>query len=539
MSSMTNTPVQERPEWQALCQAHDRLANTSTRELFEQDPERSDKYRLNAAGWTLDFSRQRIDAEALSGLHQLARSCQVCAQRDALFSGAIVNQSEQRPALHTALRNRSTSPVILNGSDVMPAVRATLVQMRAFCDQVLRGQLLGATGQPITHIVNVGIGGSDLGPRMATRALRGFRTSLDVRFVANMDPNDLDDLLVGLNPAETLFIIASKSFGTAETLQNAHRARAWLVDAIDETAVAKHFVAISSRADRVSEFGIDADTRMFSFADWVGGRYSLWSPIGLSLMLAIGPDNFDALLAGAEEIDQHFLTAEPEQNLPLMMGLLAVWNHSLGDAQSHAVMPYSQRLALLPHYLQQLEMESNGKTVDQFGQPVSVSTAPIIWGAVGSNGQHAFHQLLHLGNQSVSADFIGFRQTDSLGKKQHAALLANLLGQSSALAFGVTQDELRAEGVSEDNIPHRRVPGNRPHSLLIADQLTPHSLGAFLAAWEHRVFVQAAIWGINPFDQWGVELGKTLADGYAGPLQSEGESPDSFSQTLVADLRRR
>jgi len=481
--------------------------------MFGEDVDRSRKLSREAAGIYFDFSRNLIDETTVGLLADLAAECGMTERREAMFRGEMVNVTEGRPALHVALRMPPERSLLVDGVDVVREVHRVLARMSDFSNRVRTGEWRGATGRQIRSVVNIGIGGSDLGPEMAYRALQHYSLpELDFHFVSNVDSTDLTRALDGLDPAETLFVVCSKTFTTLETMTNARAARSWLVDALPEgnDAVSRHFVAVSTNAAAVSEFGIEPDN-MFGFWDWVGGRYSIDSAIGLSTMLAIGPDRFHDLLAGFHDVDEHFRQTPTAENIPALHGLLAVWYRNFLGAGTQAVLPYSQYLDLFPAYLQQLTMESNGKRVDLSGRRVEVDTGAIWWGAAGTNGQHSFFQLLHQGTELVPADFILVaRSLDPIGDQQDL-LVANLLAQTEALAFGRTAEEALAQGVPEELVPHRTFPGNRPSSTLMVDVLTPRSLGALIALYEHSVFVQAAVWGINPFDQWGVELGKELA----------------------------
>jgi glucose-6-phosphate isomerase len=503
------------------------------RDLFAADPARGDRMHVEAAGWYLDYSKHRLTDEALATLVSLAERRGLRARIDAMFSGAHVNVTEDRPVLHVALRMPAGTELLVDGVDVVDAVQRVLGRISAFSDSVRSSEWRGHTGRPIRNVVNIGIGGSDLGPSMAYDALRAFsRRDMQFRFVSNVDGADLFEALYGLDPAETLFVVSSKTFVTIETLTNARSAREWLLAGIggDEAGVARHFVAVSSNAEQVIAFGCDP-ANMFEFWDWVGGRYSMWSAIGLSLMVAIGPENFRALLAGAHAMDEHFRTAPFESNLPVLMGLLSYWYRDVLDAQTHAVVPYSQPLAKLPSYLQQLEMESNGKSVRSDGTPVDEPTGAVVWGSAGTNGQHAYFQLLHQGTTLVPVDLVGFltpQPEHDLGE-HHRLLVANLLAQAEALAFGTDDPGLP---------PHRVMPGNRPSSVLLASQLTPFSLGALVAAYEHKVMTLGTLWQIDSFDQWGVELGKKLAVGIAAELADESESThDSSTRALIRRYR--
>lgn len=504
--------------WAALAGRAEEIRGTTLRELFAADPDRAGRLTLDAAGLHADLSKNLVDGDTLAALLELARAADVAGARDAMFAGERINSTEDRSVLHTALRLPVTEELTVAGQDVAADVHEVLGRMRDFARALRSGEWLGHTGHTIKTVVNIGIGGSDLGPAMVTRALRTYVTAgIEARFVSNVDPSDLQSVLDEVDPESTLFIIASKTFTTQETLANAHAARRWLVDRLgDEAAVAKHFVAVSTNAEKVAEFGIDP-ANMFGFWDWVGGRYSVDSAIGLSIMAAVGPQDFMRLLEGFHAMDEHFRTAPAERNLPLLMGLLGVWYADFLGAQSHAVLPYSQDLARFPAYLQQLTMESNGKSVRRDGAAVTCDTGEIYWGEPGTNGQHAFFQLLHQGTRLVPADFIGFARprqdlptADGTGS-MHDLLMANFLAQTKVLAFGKTAEEIRAEGVAEELVAHKVMPGNRPTTTILAEELTPAALGALIALYEHITFVQGVIWGINSFDQWGVELGKKQA----------------------------
>jgi glucose-6-phosphate isomerase len=498
---MEATPLSQRPQWQALL-AHARAqAGRTLRQRFTEDPRRGERLAAEGAGWYLDYSKQRVDDDTLRLLLDLAGACGVRERIDAMFAGAHVNATEDRAALHVALRAPAGERITSDGVDVVPGVQEVLARMDAFSRRVREGDWTGATGRAVRHVVNIGIGGSDLGPAMAAIALRHYADGPEARFVSNVDPAALRGALRGLDPAETLFVVCSKTFTTQETLANARAARAWCVAALGEDAVAKHFVAVSTNEDGVRAFGIEP-AHMFGFWDWVGGRYSMDSAIGLSTMLAIGPDAFRDMLAGFHATDMHFRIAPFEANLPVLMALLSIWNNDFLGAETVAVLPYAQDLARFPAYLQQLTMESNGKHVALDGRRVDVQTGPIYWGEPGTNGQHSFYQLLHQGTRLVPCDFIGFCQPLGSDTRQHDLLMANLFAQGEALAFGRDDPALP---------PHRRFDGNRPSTTILADRLTPHVLGALVALYEHSVFVQGTIWDIDSFDQWGVELGKQLA----------------------------
>ena len=516
--------LDERPQWLALAQHHDRARRWHLRDLFADDPQRAQRFSAQAAGWLLDYSKNLITADTLELLLALARSCGVPEARERMFAGERINATEGRAVLHTALRNRSERAVLVDGADVMPDVRAVLARMAAFADEVRAGRWLGHTGRPIRAVVNVGIGGSDLGPAMAYEALKPFSDRrLQVRFVSNVDASHLAEATRDLDPAQTLFIVASKTFTTQETMSNARSARRWLLDGLggDAAAVRRHFVALSTNRSAVAAFGIDAERNMFAFWDWVGGRYSLPSAIGLSLMVAIGPEAFGRLLDGYYAMDEHFVAAPLERNLPVLLAVLGIWYNNFFGAQTHAVLPYDQYLARFAAYFQQGDMESNGKAVTMEGEPVSWQTGPIVWGEPGTNGQHAFYQLLHQGTKVVPADFIGLARSHNPIGDHHDKLMANLFAQTEALAFGRSAAVLRAEGVAAALIPHRSFAGDRPTNTLLAEQLEPYTLGSLLALYEHKIFVQGVIWGINSFDQWGVELGKALAQRILPELQAE------------------
>ncbi|MEU9922846.1 glucose-6-phosphate isomerase [Streptomyces griseoluteus] len=545
MNAEGRTALNRTPEWAALKEHREGFGGTSLRELFDADPERGRTYTVQAGDLYIDYSKQLVDAEALRLLQELAVATDVFGLRDAMFRGERINTTENRAVLHTALRAPRDAVIEVDGENVVPAVHAVLDKMSGFADRVRSGEWTGYTGKRIRNVVNIGIGGSDLGPAMAFEALRAFTDrGLTVRFVSNVDGADLHEALRDLDPAETLFIVASKTFTTIETITNATSARSWLLDALgDDKAVAKHFVAVSTNAEKVTEFGIDADN-MFEFWDWVGGRYSLGSAIGLSLMIAIGPERFREMLDGFHTVDEHFRTAPAEENAPLLLGLLGIWYDDFFDAQSHAVLPYSHYLSKFTAYLQQLDMESNGKSVQKDGRPVEWQTGPVVWGTPGTNGQHAYFQLIHQGTKLIPADFIGFaRPVDELSdelKAQHDLLMANFFAQTQALAFGKTEEEVRQEGVPEELVPHKTFPGNRPTTSILAPELTPSVLGQLIALYEHKVFVQGAVWNIDSFDQWGVELGKVLAKRIEPALTEGADVPglDPSTRALVAEYRK-
>ncbi|MFF5796274.1 glucose-6-phosphate isomerase [Streptomyces albogriseolus] len=535
-----------RPEWDALEQ-HRAQGLPGLRELFADDPSRAERYVVYVGDLRIDYSKHLVTDETLRLLRELAAAMDVFGLRDAMFRGERINTTEDRAVLHTALRAPRDAVIEVDGDNVVPAVHAVLDRMADFARRVRSGEWTGHTGRRIRNVVNIGIGGSDLGPAMAYEALRAYTArDMTFRFVSNVDGADLHEAVRDLDPAETLFVVASKTFTTIETVTNATSARAWLLEGLggDEKAVARHFVALSTNAEKVAGFGIDT-ANMFEFWDWVGGRYSYDSAIGLSLMIAIGPDRFREMLDGFRIVDDHFRTAPPEANAPLLMGLLGVWYNNFHDAQSHAVLPYSHYLSKFTAYLQQLDMESNGKSVDRQGRPVSRQTGPVVWGTPGTNGQHAYYQLIHQGTKLIPADLIGFVRpvaelSDGL-KAQHDLLMANLLAQGQALAFGKTPDEVRAEGVPEELVPHKTFQGNRPTTTILATELTPSVLGQLVALYEHKVFVQGAIWNIDSFDQWGVELGKVLAKRVEPALTEGADVPglDPSTAALVAAYRER
>ncbi|MFD3646900.1 glucose-6-phosphate isomerase [Streptomyces cyaneofuscatus] len=545
MNAASRTKLNQTPEWTALAKHREEFGAAQLRELFAQQPDRGTAYTLRVGDLHLDYSKHLVTDETLRLLRELAAATGVAGLRDAMFRGEKINTTEDRAVLHTALRAPRGAVIEVDGENVVPAVHAVLDKMAAFADKVRAGEWTGHTGQPIKNIVNIGIGGSDLGPAMAYEVLRSFTDrSLTVRFVSNVDGADLHEAVRDLDPAETLFIVASKTFTTIETITNATSARDWLLTELraGQDAVAKHFVALSTNAEKVEEFGIDT-ANMFEFWDWVGGRYSYDSAIGLSLMIAIGPDRFREMLDGFHLVDEHFRTAPAEENAPLLLGLLGVWYGNFFDAQSHAVLPYSHYLSKFTAYLQQLDMESNGKSVDREGDRVDWQTGPVVWGTPGTNGQHAYYQLIHQGTKLIPADFIGFAAPvhDLLPGliAQHDLLMANFFAQTQALAFGKTPDEVRAEGVPEELVPHKTFRGNHPTTTILADKLTPSVLGQLIALYEHKVFVQGAIWNIDSFDQWGVELGKVLAKKIEPVLTGEASTGelDSSTAALVTAYR--
>ncbi|MGZ8956128.1 MAG: glucose-6-phosphate isomerase, partial [Methylovulum sp.] len=529
--------LKQLPAWQALDEHYQQMRNVHLRELFSADPQRGERFVIEASGIYFDYSKHLITGETISLLVQLAETCGLRQRIDAMFSGEAINVTERRAALHTALRAPEGERILVDGINVVPEVHAVLQRMSAFSDQVRGGHWLGYTGKPIRNVVNIGIGGSDLGPVMAYEALRHYSLrDLTFRFISNIDGTDFEESTRDLDPEETLFIVCSKSFTTLETMTNAHTARDWLLSKLDdERAVAKHFVAVSTHVREVAKFGIDTDN-MFGFWDWVGGRYSMTSAIGLSTMIAIGPDNFRAMLSGFHAMDQHFRTAPLDQNLPTIMGLLTVWYNNFFSAQTVAVLPYDQYLKRFPAYLQQLTMESNGKHVTVDGQFVDYQTSPIYWGEPGTNGQHSFYQLIHQGTMMAPCDFIGFcKSLNPLGQ-HHDLLMANLFAQTEALAFGKTHDEVKADGAPDWLISPRVFEGNRPSTTLLVESLTPEKLGLLVALYEHSVFTQGVIWNIDSFDQWGVELGKVFAQRIVSELESAGQPQldhDSSTNALI------
>ncbi len=539
--------LKETPAWKALDAHYDEVKHLQMRDLFAEDPERFNKFSLRSGDLLLDYSKNRITADTLELLLNLARECEVESWTQRMFNGEKINFTEQRAVLHTALRNRSNTPVRVDGENVMPMINAVLEHMRHFVESVRSGDWKGYSSKPVTDIVNIGIGGSDLGPAMVTKALLPYAGSLQVHFVSNVDGSQIYDTLKNLDPQTTLFLVASKTFTTQETLTNACQARSWLLAAAgDETAVAKHFAALSTNVEAVTEFGIDPQN-MFEFWDWVGGRYSLWSAIGLSIALYIGMDNFEALLAGAHEMDQHFLNAPLEQNMPVIMALLGIWYHNFFAAETHAVLPYDEHLHRLPAYLQQADMESNGKRITRDNAVVDYTTGPVIWGEPGTNGQHAFFQLIHQGTRLIPCDFMMATCAHHSLSEQQQILFTNYIAQTEALMRGRTSGEARAElmaeGLSGDELeallPHKVFPGNRPSNSLLYPQLTPAMLGRLIALYEHKIFVQGVIWGINSFDQWGVELGKQLAKTIQNEMVGgdSGGGHDASTEGLLAFYR--
>jgi glucose-6-phosphate isomerase len=531
------------PEWAALAEHHRTLADRHLRDLFAEEPDRGQRLTARAGDLYVDYAKHRVTEETLRLLVALAERAGLRDRIAAMFRGEHINTTEDRAVLHVALRMPPDEVLVVDGQDVVREVHAVLARMRQFADRVRTGEWRGHTGRPIRAVVNIGIGGSDLGPAMAYTALRDYaERNLTARFVSNIDPTDFAEATRDLDPAETLFVVSSKTFTTLETLTNATVARDWLLRGLgaDEAAVAKHFVAVSTNTEAVREFGIDP-ANMFEFWDWVGGRYSFTSAIGLSLMVAIGPQAYDEMLAGFHTIDAHFRTAPLEANVPVLLGLLNVWYRDFFDAQTHAVLPYSQYLSRLPAYLQQLTMESNGKSIRADGQPVTAPTGEIYWGEPGTNGQHAFHQLLHQGTTLVPADFIGFGEPNHAIGEMHDLLMANMFAQSAVLAFGRTAQEVAADGTPASLVPHKVMPGNRPSSVILAARLTPATLGQLVALYEHVVFTQGVIWQIDSFDQWGVELGKVMARQLAPALTGREPMPldqDTSTATLVSHYRR-
>ena len=533
MNSSESANPSDTASWRELTNLAGAMRERLLRDLFAEDPQRASTLSRTGAGLLVDFSKQRITADVLAALLGLAEEQGVLARRQAMFDGEHINVTEDRAVMHTALRRPRDMALVVDGRDVVADVHGVLDRMAMFAHAVRDGSWTGATGRRIRNVINIGIGGSDLGPAMAYDALRFYSDrSLCFRFVSNIDPTDITEALRDLEPAETLFIIASKTFGTQETLTNARAARDWLVRALGEAAVPRHFVAVSTNAERVAAFGIDTDN-MFGFGDWVGGRYSMESAIGLSTMVAIGPEGFSDLLAGFHAMDEHFRVTPPEANIPLLMGLIAVWNRDFLDIPTTAVLPYAQFLSRFPAYLQQLTMESNGKSVRLDGARVDYNTGAIYWGEPGTNGQHSFYQLLHQGTQVVACDFILFAQALEPVFDMQDMLAANALAQAAVLAFGRTADEVRADGTPDALVPHKVMPGNRPSTFIMAARLEPHALGAMIAAYEHSVFVQGAVWGIDSFDQWGVELGKSMAEAIVPDLQDPDRVLDRDSSTAA------
>jgi glucose-6-phosphate isomerase len=537
-----STTLTRSPAWQALLRHHAAISTTHMRDLFAADENRGTHFVADAAGLHLDYSKNRITDETMALLRQLAVERRVQERIAAMWRGDKINVTEQRSVLHIALRAAKSDTFLVDGVNVVPEVHAVLDRMASFADRVRSGAWKGFTGKRIKNVINIGIGGSDLGPVMAYEALRHYsERAMTFRFVSNVDGTDFAEAVRDLSPDETLFIVSSKTFTTLETLTNAHAARAWLLQSLtDENAVSKHFVAVSTNDAEVKKFGIDT-ANMFGFWDWVGGRYSMDSAIGLSTMIAVGYDNFRAMLDGFHAIDEHFRTAPFEKNLPVILGMLSIWYVNFFDVATVAMLPYEQYLKRFPAYLQQLMMESNGKHVTLDGKRVDYQTCPIIWGEPGTNGQHSFYQLLHQGTRLVPCDFIGFMRGLNIVGQQHDLLIANLFAQAEALAFGKTADQVRAEGTREDLVAHRTFEGNRPSNMILADELTPKTLGSLIALYEHSVVVQGCIWDIDSFDQWGVELGKQLAVKIIPELQSSGKTltHDSSTNALIERYRTR
>ena len=535
------TPLSGRPAWKALGEHYTQIHGTHLRQMFHDDPARGEKFTAEFGGIFLDYSKNRITDETVKLLLQLAEESGLKARIEAMFTGEKINITENRAVLHVALRAPKGESIFVDGEDVVPPVHAVLDKMSGFADRVRSGAWKGHTGKKIKNVINIGIGGSDLGPVMAYEALKHYTDrSLTFRFVSNVDGTDFAEAVQDLEADETLFLVASKTFTTLETMTNAHSAREWALKGLggDESAIAKHFVAISTNAKEVSKFGIDT-ANMFEFWDWVGGRYSMDCAIGLSTMVAIGPENFRAMLGGFHAMDVHFRTTPFEKNLPVLMGLLTVWYTDFFNAQTVAVLPYEQYLKRFPAYLQQLTMESNGKHVTLSGGHVETETGPIYWGEPGTNGQHSFYQLIHQGTRLIPCDFIGFYKTLNVLGRHHDILMANVFAQAEALAFGKTAEEVKAEGVAEALVPHKVFEGNRPSNVILADQLTPEVLGKLIALYEHAVFTQGTIWSIDSFDQWGVELGKVLATRILGELESDKELTHDSSTNALIEMYRK
>ncbi len=530
------------PEWKALCAHFETLTPCSLQELFQNDAKRASNFSFEAAGWFLDTSKNLWDAQTLELLLALLRACDLEEEREAFFSGERINRTENRSVLHTALRSRSDDRIEVDGENIVPQVHAVLQQMEIFAEAVRAGQRLGYTGVPIRNIVNIGIGGSNLGPAMVTEALASYSDpKLCFRFISNIDATDFSQQTRDLNPAETLFIVASKTFTTQETMTNAHTARDWIIQGLGSTdAIGKHFAALSTNSQAVKEFGIDPEQDMFEFWDWVGGRYSVCSAIGLPLMISIGSSAFAQFLTGFRDMDTHFRESPLERNLPVLLAAMGIWYRNFFNAESQAILPYDQYLQRFPAYLQQTDMESNGKSVNRQGQPVDYATGPIIWGEPGTNGQHAFYQLIHQGTSLIPADFIAFARSRNPLGDHHDKLMANFFSQTEALAFGRSPAALRTAGVPEELIPFKTFSGGKPTNSLLAEELTPHALGALIALYEHKIFVQGVVWDIYSFDQWGVELGKELAHVILPELQAEKEPAlghDASTNALIQRYR--
>ena len=536
-------PLTQRKAWIALKAHAKQMQSTQLRQLFDEDPKRAEKFTVEAIGLYLDYSKNRVIEKTMKLLLDLARESGLAARMEAMFSGEKINITENRAVLHVALRAPKDASILVDGKNVVPEVHAVLDKMASFCDRVRSGAWKGHTGKRIRNVINVGIGGSDLGPVMAYEALKHYsERSMTFRFVSNVDGTDFAEAVVDLDPAETLFIISSKTFTTLETMTNAHTAREWSLKGLggDEKAVAKHFVAVSTNAAEVSKFGIDT-ANMFGFWDWVGGRYSMDSAIGLSTMLAVGPENFHAMLAGFHAMDEHFRTTPFERNIPVLLGLLGVWYTEFFNAETVAVLPYEQYLKRFPAYLQQLTMESNGKHVTLEGKTVNYETGPIYWGEPGTNGQHSFYQLIHQGTRLIPCDFIAFGKTLNPLGRHHDVLVANVCAQSEALAFGKTAKQVKAEGTPDWLVPHRVFEGNRPSNTILLEKLTPEALGKLVALYEHSVFTQGTVWQIDSFDQWGVELGKVLAQRIIPELESQTEPDlkhDSSTNAVIRQYRK-
>jgi len=534
-------PLADRAAWKALKAHSEAIHDTQMKQLFADDPTRGERYMAEAEGIFLDYSKNRVTDETLKLLLELAEESGVKARLEAMFTGQKINITENRAVLHVALRAPKTESIFVDGEDVVPAVHEVLEKMASFANRIRSGDWTGYTGKPIKNVVNIGIGGSDLGPVMAYEALKHYsQRDLNMHFISNVDSTDFAEAVRDLDPEETLFLVASKTFTTQETMTNAHSARVWLLKSLhDHAAIAQHFVAISTNATEVAKFGIDT-ANMFGFWDWVGGRYSMDSAIGLSTMIAIGPDHFNEMLAGFHAMDVHFRTTPFEKNLPVLMGLLSVWYTDFFDAQTVAILPYDQYLKRFPAYLQQLTMESNGKHVTLDGTHVTYETGPIYWGEPGTNGQHSFYQLIHQGTRLIPCDFIGFYKSLNPLGRHHDMLMANVFAQAEALAFGKTADQVRAEGVAEALIPHKVFEGNRPSNTILAEVISPATLGKLVALYEHMVFTQGAIWNIDSFDQWGVELGKVLATKILGELEGDGAlAHDSSTNHLITMYRAK
>jgi len=533
------TPLKSLPEWKALEGHYEKVSKLHLRDLFAADPKRGEKFTVEAAGIYFDYSKHRVTSGTVNHLCDLAEAAGLREKIEAMFTGEKINITEGRAVLHTALRAPKNATVVVDGENVVPHVHAVLEKMEQFAEKVRGGHWKGHTGKTIKNIVNIGIGGSDLGPVMAYEALKHYsQRGLVFRFVSNVDGADFAEAVIDLDPEETLFIVASKTFTTQETMANAESARDWAMKALkDQAAIAKHFVAVSTNAAKVSAFGIDTDN-MFGFWDWVGGRYSMFSAIGLSTMIAIGPRHFRELLAGAHEMDEHYRNAAFEENIPALMGLLGVWYNNFFGAASIAVLPYEQYLKRFPAYLQQMTMESNGKRVTTDGRAVDYQTSQVYWGEPGTNGQHSFYQLIHQGTKLIPCDFIAFAKTHHKLGRHHDLLMANVFAQAEALAFGKTAEELKAEGVKDWLIPHKTFEGNRPSTTMLLDELTPAALGRLVALYEHSVFTQGMIWQVGPFDQWGVELGKALAGRIAPELEANDEPELRHDSSTNALIRR-